>query len=717
MEHFKLQKKSLKLILPAAILGIIILHFQNCGEAFVAHYNEEFAQLSSIAPEIVLEQNPPAVTNNRSFEIQFDIKANKFASIETITCQLDNGAPEPCRDRYSVSDLADGDHVLRIVAKDTLGNISEFTPLFFKVDGTKPVVVINSSPAAVSGQATANFTFTATDNFSGVAATECSFDNAAFAACTSPVTYNGLTEKSYSFKVRARDTAGNVSDEVSYEWRVDLTAPVITIDSGPMNTTNSPTATFTFSGTDEGQALTNFECSIDNGNFEPCTSPHTYSNLADGSHEFQVRGRDLAGNLSAEVTRRWTIDTVPPILQIINAPFEISYYSGAVFQFSVIEARGLSRIECSLDGSAYTRCDSPVSYSGLPDGMRTFSARAIDSAGNISTVATYRWTIDSVPPQVSLTSSVPRNTTSTSATMTFSATDNGGTGVASYECRLDNGAFAPCTSPVSYSNLNVGSHMFYLRVRDVAGNTAETNFMWTIGSSSAPTPTPTPTPPPGTSADEGTIIFRETFANGSRLSEVWGEPAPTVVNDSTASDGRSLQYQWRSGFENYNGGFVLVPGTYRKIHVRIRYKQGANANNNGIQKIIRIRANANGNERAVGTINAQYGQWLFYGDDFGNFANHFQFASTVATHGPNTFRGQWRYLEFMLDYTNLNQQKAKLWVDGTLVLDTTVNLNSPIYSTVNLNGIMLLGTFNSPADTRTDWIDDVVVSTGYIGVN
>ncbi len=55
----------------------------------------------------------------------------------------------------------------------------------------------------------------------------CSLDAAAFAACTSPQTYSGLTNGSHTFQVRAVDAAGNVDPTpATYTWArtAELTA-------------------------------------------------------------------------------------------------------------------------------------------------------------------------------------------------------------------------------------------------------------------------------------------------------------------------------------------------------------------------------------------------------------------------------------------------------------------------------------------------------------
>ena len=96
----------------------------------------------------------------------------------------------------------------------------------------------------------------------------------------------------------------------SYTWVIDSGPPDTTIDSHPSNPSNSSSATFAFSGSDSGSGVASFQCSLDNGSPATCTSPQSYSNLANGSHTFMVRAFNNVGNADpTPASFTWTIDT------------------------------------------------------------------------------------------------------------------------------------------------------------------------------------------------------------------------------------------------------------------------------------------------------------------------------------------------------------------------------------------------------------------------
>lgn len=139
--------------------------------------------------------------------------------------------------------------------------------------------------------------------------------------------------------------------------------------------------------------------------------------------------------------------------------------TSASFSFSSSQAG--STFACRLDSGSWASCSSPKAYSGLADGSHTFEVRASNAAGLTDpTPATRTWQIDTVPPDTEITAGPTGELTSSNFTFEFSSPDAG----ASFECKLDAGAWAACSSPKVYENVANGAHTFSVRARDLGGN-------------------------------------------------------------------------------------------------------------------------------------------------------------------------------------------------------------------------------------------------------
>ena len=286
--------------------------------------------------------------------------------------------------------------------------------------------------------------------------------------------------------VRAIDNVNNTDPTpASFTWNVDATAPDTTINTNPSNPSNSASASFTFSGMDSGgSTVASFECKLDGGSFSACTSPQNYTGLSDGSHTFMVRAIDGVGNADqSPASYTWVVDSTAPDTTINTNPTNPSNSSSASFTFSGTDGgSGVASFECKLDGGSFSACTSPQNYSSLADGSHTFEVRAIDNSDNPdATPASFTWTVDTAPPDTIIDTNPANPTNSTNASFTFHGTDSG-TGVASFECKLDAGSFAACTSPKNYTGLSNGSHTFQVRAVDSIDNVdaSPASFTWTV---------------------------------------------------------------------------------------------------------------------------------------------------------------------------------------------------------------------------------------------
>lgn len=253
-------------------------------------------------------------------------------------------------------------------------------------------------------------------------------------------------------------------------------APDTMITSAPAEFSREVAARFEFTST---LSSATFECSIDGVAATSCTSPFTKT-LGDGPHTFSVRSADAFGNSDDTPAEHvWTIDTAAPDTMFVETPPAADNSTMVSFTFDSNE-RNVT-FDCSLDGGAYAACTSGSSFGPVVDGAHSFAVRAHDRAGNIDTSpAIFAWTVDTSTPDTQLLSGPMGPQPATSAQFTFVSGDAGAG--ATFECKLDGGAFAACTSPRDVTGLTEGAHTFSVRVRDAVGNYDPTpaTRTWTV---------------------------------------------------------------------------------------------------------------------------------------------------------------------------------------------------------------------------------------------
>ena len=217
--------------------------------------------------------------------------------------------------------------------------------------------------------------------------------------------------------------------------------------------------------------------------------------------------------------------------------------------FSFTAAPG-STFRCKLDADE-DPCASPADYPGLTDGEHTFTVQAFAGEEAVSDPVTRTFTVDTLAPDLQITSAPPALGRQNDVSFAFSAGDD-----ATFECKLDSGDFAACTSPRAYEDLDDGSRTFTVRASDAAGNQTELSRPFAIDTAAPPTPvvtapadnallTATPVAFSGTIAEAGdAIVISEGGVTRGRVNSrgdgTWDTTVPatdgTHVYDVTAED-------------------------------------------------------------------------------------------------------------------------------------------------------------------------------------
>jgi hypothetical protein len=200
-----------------------------------------------------------------------------------------------------------------------------------------------------------------------------------------------------------------------------------------------------------------------------------------------VRATDEVGNTGSPVSRSFTVDTDPPQTSITSGPAPGARIKDPTptFGFTSDEPIG-DTFQCSLDGGAFGPCSGPGqthTTAPLADGEHTFRVRATDKAGNVDpTPAKRTFTVDTDPPETSITSGPAAGSTISDPTPTFGFTSDEPIGD-TFQCRVDGAAFGPCSGPGQTHTtgpLADGWHSFRVRAIDKAGNVDPTAALRTF---------------------------------------------------------------------------------------------------------------------------------------------------------------------------------------------------------------------------------------------
>jgi hypothetical protein len=186
--------------------------------------------------------------------------------------------------------------------------------------------------------------------------------------------------------------------------------------------------------------------------------------------------------------------------------------------------RGDSQIERNVPPGV------PYTYANLTETSHTFTARAKDLAWNVNPVA-FTWTVDTTPPDVAINTMPANPSNQKSGKIGFSSTDT----TATFECKLDTGVFAGCSSPYAYTNLTDGGHTFSVQAKDPAGNVTATPvaYSWNIDTI-APSLTLNPLPS-STNATSLTVSGTNETGAAVTVSVNSGSAMPATVTGTTWS--------------------------------------------------------------------------------------------------------------------------------------------------------------------------------------
>lgn len=242
-----------------------------------------------------------------------------------------------------------------------------------------------------------------------------------------------LTGGAYEVTAEATNTAGTTSTKTASLVVKETVKPVITISSpssGAYVSNNQQPIVFTV--TDEsggsGVNLSSLVVKIDSTQVTSGIVKTAITNgysvtvtpaaLSDGAHTVTISCSDNDGNAADEKSTTFTVDTVPPTLNV-TSPTDglITNNASLVVSGSTNDATS-SPVTLTVNGSAVT-VGSDGSFSTtitLSEGENTITIKVVDKAGKTTTI-TRTVTLDTSAPNIESITITP-NPVNTGATMT-----------------------------------------------------------------------------------------------------------------------------------------------------------------------------------------------------------------------------------------------------------------------------------------------------------
>jgi len=264
-------------------------------------------------------------------------------------------------------------------------------------------------------------------------------------------------------------------------------------------------------------------------------------------------------------------DHNPPVVTLTSPSNGlVTRQNPTVSGHAVDDQSGVASVEAEVDGGAPfpISFDSTGNFSfttslpvdGSADGSHTVDVRATDKAGNVSSFVSTAFTLDTVPPTVSITSPTTALNTSTNVTITGRATDIGSR-VAQVEEQIDGGAFTPVTFDASgnfsfTTNLPLdgsadGQHTVDVQATDKAGNlSAPASYSFVLDTSTTRS---------GTTLVEGASLvtpFQKTFTVPSQPSEL-----QFTYNLSFDNSAQFINDAFEASLTDANGNSLVLPIT------------------------------------------------------------------------------------------------------------------------------------------------------------
>lgn len=293
--------------------------------------------------------------------------------------------------------VCDGSYQVDVTVTDDVGNTNTQTRTY-AVDRTAPTFTLSASPSNPTRLASTDFTATAPSEAISLSWTidrqNCADGSGSDSSPSYPATISVANPAScdgtVTLDVTATDDVGNTNTQ-QRTYVIDQTAPTFSLTTPPSRTKAAQTL-FTASSPSETIATYDYSftrsCGAGGSGSGASLSNLAVDNNCDGNYSFSVTATDLAGNVSATITRTYEVDNAVSFT-LSPDPAVDSNAASSSFDVSSLPAEHVVLIEwtitrtCTNTSSSVAAADHTIVVDQTPClGAYSLQVTVTDDIGN-----------------------------------------------------------------------------------------------------------------------------------------------------------------------------------------------------------------------------------------------------------------------------------------------------------------------------------------------
>jgi hypothetical protein len=385
-------------------------------------------RIDNIAPSLV-------VTSPMDNDMVSESVTFVYTALDTfladVMYKVDGNPWEVIAAAWDTTGYDDGTHTVKIRARDVAGHESMET-LTLIVDNNPPSIYINNPLTGQFAEGIFTFQVMAGDDvgIDNVRITITNTDTPQTVVNDVPIGYNSGTgyyeymldttvmeDGNYNISTISYDDSGYDSGAVVVDFRIDNTAPDLTIVSPDNYAYVSGSVNFNVNATDVFYDTTMYSAA--GSGWTDITEPWDTTTVEDGSYTVLIMASDLSGKTTSEQLML-TVDNNAPEIGI-NAPVAGQFVQGQfTFQVLARDGIGVDEVRISLtdsDSATTVINDIPIGYNSgtgyyeytldtaaFADGNYSFECTAYDTAGESSETLTVDFSVDNNAPVLTIIS-------------------------------------------------------------------------------------------------------------------------------------------------------------------------------------------------------------------------------------------------------------------------------------------------------------------------